>query len=178
MRPYFEYLKNLTDQQLTGVEVGVKKGENAVDILAHLDIKQLYLVDCWKAYGFQQATGPERKVGYMDQAVMDRWKAQVEVLFEGVPNVQIVEEESEKAALWFRTCKQRVDFVYIDAGHTFHSVLSDCHAWLGAVKAGGMIGGHDFNNEFTPEVKKAAFRFAEMYGKDLFIDGEDWWIHV
>ena len=37
-----------------------------------------------------------------------------------------------------------LDFVYIDADHSLDAVLADLSAWLPKVRAGGVIGGHDF----------------------------------
>ena len=38
-----------------------------------------------------------------------------------------------------------VDFVFIDAAHTYNEVHNDILAWLPKVKSGGFIGGHDYD---------------------------------
>ena len=38
-----------------------------------------------------------------------------------------------------------LDFVFIDAEHTFEAVVSDIRAWLPKVKHGGCIAGHDYS---------------------------------
>lgn len=38
-----------------------------------------------------------------------------------------------------------LDFVFIDAGHGYHSVLADIRAWKPKVKKGGWIMGHDYH---------------------------------
>ena len=50
---------------------------------------------------------------------------------------------------------EALDFVFIDAGHSYEDVLSDIRAWLPKVKAGGILAGHDYENERYPGVKKA-----------------------
>jgi hypothetical protein len=37
-----------------------------------------------------------------------------------------------------------LDFVYIDAQHSYISALQDCKAWWPAVKSGGFLSGHDY----------------------------------
>ncbi len=37
-----------------------------------------------------------------------------------------------------------IDFVYIDADHSYESVKNDINAWLPKVKIGGILAGHDY----------------------------------
>jgi hypothetical protein len=39
-----------------------------------------------------------------------------------------------------------LDFVYIDAGHTYESVKADLAAWIPKVRVGGIVSGHDYFN--------------------------------
>jgi cephalosporin hydroxylase len=39
-----------------------------------------------------------------------------------------------------------LDFVFIDANHTYEFVRKDIEAWLPKIKVGGYIGGHDYNS--------------------------------
>ncbi len=54
-RPFFKELQNKKD--IVGVEIGVMGGRNAEDILVHLDIKKLYLIDPWCNYGSMEGHG-------------------------------------------------------------------------------------------------------------------------
>jgi len=46
-----------------------------------------------------------------------------------------------------------IDFVFIDADHSYESVTKDINSWLPKIKKGGIISGHDY---FTsPGVKSA-----------------------
>lgn len=46
-----------------------------------------------------------------------------------------------------------LDFVFLDADHTYEGVKADILAWLPKVKPGGMLAGDDYN--YFPGVKKA-----------------------
>lgn len=75
------------------------------------------------------------------------------------PNVLILPSRGltwEIGANW----NGEIDLLFIDAGHTYEDVKRDIEAWVGHVKAGGIIIFHDYakNNEAHPlhfEVKRA-----------------------
>jgi hypothetical protein len=62
-----------------------------------------------------------------------------------------VREWSDKAAE--RYADASLDFVFIDAGHSYENAIADIRAWLPKVKPGGTIAGHDYTS--APGVKKA-----------------------
>jgi cephalosporin hydroxylase len=49
-----------------------------------------------------------------------------------------------------------LDFVFIDADHTFDSVTKDLNAWTRKVKIGSIISGHDWHHQ---PVRDAVFNF-------------------
>jgi predicted O-methyltransferase YrrM len=51
-----------------------------------------------------------------------------------------------------------VDFLFVDADHTYDGVTADLEAWYPHMKERGIIALHDYNNDFV-EVKRAAFVF-------------------
>jgi len=59
-----------------------------------------------------------------------------------------------------------LDFVFIDAGHTFECVKNDIMAWTPKLKGRGIISGHDINME---EVLKAVTELIPNF-KDTGID--------
>ena len=40
---------------------------------------------------------------------------------------------------------ESLDFIFIDAEHTYEGVKEDLNAWYSKIKQGGLISGHDFN---------------------------------
>lgn len=65
-----------------------------------------------------------------------------------------------------------LDFVFIDADHTYKSVLADIAAWAPKVREGGYITGHDCDHS---EVKKA---IVEFFGSDGYETAQDevWYV--
>lgn len=58
---------------------------------------------------------------------------------------------------------ESLDFVFIDADHSFPAVTTDINAWTPKVKRGGIIGGHDYDNKDS-EVKEAVDKAAKERG--------------
>ena len=115
------------------VEVGVRLGENAAAIYLR-NPKKLYLVDKWSL------THHSRNRKFIKV---------VKALFEEIKNVIIMEVWSKEAALKFE--KRSIDFIYIDAGHTYKDVKKDINNWFPKVKVGGFIAGDDYVNKKYPE---------------------------
>jgi len=44
---------------------------------------------------------------------------------------------------------QSLDFVFIDAKHTYEAVTKDIAAWRGKVRPGGIICGHDYSQDYA-----------------------------
>jgi glycosyl transferase family 25 len=57
---------------------------------------------------------------------------------------------------------QKLDFVFIDAGHCFDAVGRDLAAWWPKIGQGGLIAGHDYT--YGPEVKAAVDAFVAAHG--------------
>ena len=179
MRPYFRYINNqFKHTAITGVEVGVKRGDNAIQIVNGLPIlSQLYLVDRWEAYTKNIALITEQQAGYLNQRISDRWKQEAYHKLSRYPNITFLEMDSILAANYLIENNILVNFVYIDATHIYELVLKDCNAWLPVIKPNGVIGGHDFNNS-DAFVADASKDFAASIDKELLSEGEDWWIQL
>lgn len=65
-----------------------------------------------------------------------------------------------------------IDFLYIDANHSYPSIKKDLQLYLPKVKVGGVIGGHDYVEPWTGVIKAV----DEFIGKPdmVYIDGS--WI--
>jgi predicted O-methyltransferase YrrM len=61
-----------------------------------------------------------------------------------------------------------LDFVFLDADHSYNAVRADLTHWFPKVKLGGLFAGHDYTNTFAPGVARAVDDFfqgaAEVWG--------------
>ena len=70
-----------------------------------------------------------------------------------------------------------LDFVFIDAKHTYHDLYADLSLWESSVREGGIVAGHDFGHESYPGIEKAVREF--FLGKTINLeDGYVWWVQV
>jgi len=67
--------------------------------------------------------------------------------------LKIVPQNSVMAS--FDYAPKSLDFVFIDAGHTYREVRNDIIAWISKIKPQGIIAGHDYNSPSFPGVTKA-----------------------
>jgi hypothetical protein len=54
-----------------------------------------------------------------------------------------------------------LDFVFIDADHSYSAVLDDIQHWRSKVRSGGWLGGHDYNVHFPGVMKAVQHQFGK-----------------
>jgi len=75
----------------------------------------------------------------------------------------VVSTTADAARFW----TEPIDYLYIDADHSYASVVEDLQAWVPHVKPGGLIVGDDYNNPMFPGVKLAWDEFERQHGLTL-----------
>lgn len=122
------------------VEVGVYTGASCAFLARQLKARgapfDLYAVDLWDEVN--KLTDYDRQI---NKAVYDAFMARL-VADGTTTDVTIVKEESAKAAARFPD--HSLDFVFIDANHTYDHVIADIRAWKPKISPGGMLAGHDY----------------------------------
>jgi predicted O-methyltransferase YrrM len=66
----------------------------------------------------------------------------------------------DAAAAW----TDPIDWLYIDADHSYEGVRADLEWWVPHVTPGGLILGDDYGHRLFPGVRQAWDEFAEAYG--------------
>jgi hypothetical protein len=79
-------------------------------------------------------------------------------------NVRLIPSSTLDAAAWW---DQPIDYLYVDADHSYESVLADLLAWVPHVKPGGLILGDDYGSDMYPGVLTAWDEFECLYGLRL-----------
>ncbi len=164
------FVKNKHKHPLIVAEIGVCNGVNALAMVTHMKIGMLYLIDPYTLY-----TGGI-SVNYNSQAFQDNAYANSFLrllLFHRF--VTYVTRSSLFASTLFPD--KLFDYVYIDGNHTYEAVKEDCNAWWIKIKSRGVMGGHDYFENNTDEVKRAVDEFVLENKLKLTVTKDtDWWI--
>jgi GR25 family glycosyltransferase involved in LPS biosynthesis len=78
----------------------------------------------------------------------------------------VIKDTSENASNQFQ--HNSIDFIMLDAGHTYDSLKSDLNFWYHKVKPGGVISGDDYGGSFFPGVTRAADEFFYNQAKHVY----------
>ena len=72
-----------------------------------------------------------------------------------------------------------LDFVFLDADHSFESVWQDLSVWYPKVRIGGILAGHDFLDGELPEgnlgVESAVSMFQQIHQFELSTTNDPPW---
>lgn len=166
--PFYRYVASI-DRYSRYVEVGVYTGASCAFLARQLLERgakfELYAVDLWDQVNVE--TDYERQVGTpIWNEFIDRLRR--ENLMEVV---RILKKESAAAATDFEDGS--VDFVFIDANHSYEHVKADIQAWLPKVRQGGLLSGHDYGEPCG--VKQAV---DELLGDKVSLMGTCWYTFI
>jgi predicted O-methyltransferase YrrM len=143
-----------------GVEVGVKEGENLFFIAAQCPDLKITGVDAWE----QQLSEKEGE-NYASWNMGSKYDGVVNKA-KDYPNVTITRDYSVHAAKQFEDGS--LDFVFIDAQHTYDCLKADVAAWESKVKSDGVLMGHDIH---FPGVLKAV---KEVFPDYIELENKIW----
>lgn len=156
-----------------GVELGVNYGEFSRVILNHWKGSKLHLIDAWEK---------QDNLVYNDLCnnnTQDQYNECYRQTFNRFSNnkkVQIHKKYSTEALDSFED--QSLDFIYLDANHSFKATYEDLSNWSKKVKPNGLLSGHDYINCYAHNsvwfgCKYAVDKWAEENGFPVYTSWED-----
>jgi hypothetical protein len=161
----FEWLANTIKVNgfKVGAEIGCKEGKTTAHILSKCPWLKVYAVDLWS----DEVTSPHYK-GSDFQAM---WKGFVKNTWDYADRLEVIIENTWTAAAHFD--EGELDFVFIDADHSFHAVVYDIIFWQPKIRANGILCGHDIN---WPGVYAAVTNLIPHYR--ITKHDNVWWVRV
>ena len=152
-----------------GAEIGVAFGGHSEAMLSQTRIEKLYGVDSYR-----------HRAGYEDP--MNLPQSDFDILYERTKErlgafgdrFELIRAASHESV---GRIEGQLDFIYIDADHSYQGVWDDLCAWFAKVRTGGIIGGHDYDHSYFPGVRRAIDEFFRRFDWRIHTEGEGvWWV--
>lgn len=168
-------LSALPDGPVVGAEIGVFAGDLSARLLSRDDLT-LYMVDSWRGAGVDYTGDSGDFHAGLSQSKQDAYKAHAIAVtaFAGERAIVLAKPSVEAAAA---VPDGSLDFVFIDADHSYEGCSADIAAWLPKLKQGGVLSGHDYDNTDFPKfgVKRAVDEFASFHGCQITLGENFTW---
>lgn len=144
-------------QLFRGAEVGVYEAATSDYLLHCFSNLQMFCVDPYVDYSVHENDKTSSKMLECEtkaRNILSKYGERARLIKDySVPAAKTIENES-------------LDFVFIDAIHSFEAVTEDLNAWYPKVRRGGLISGHDFSWDGVQDAVEAfaaKFRHAAYY---------------
>lgn len=157
----------------TAVEVGTHQAVFASEFMARFR-GEITLVDPWEGFDIFPTFYPAFDESSRSRDVdFEIAKSAMEPFIE---RVKFWRMASESAAVQIED--ESVGIVYIDALHSYESVIKDISLWFPKVRKGGIISGHDFHQDLIGVVQAVMeFAFQNNFEIQLTTDQmPSWWM--
>lgn len=179
-----------TRDQLSGVEVGVHRGETSAALLRTFPRLFLVMVDPWDTYNSEHAywksgDGCSRlsaKEQAANRVAAERATSFAETRRKIMVATSVAAAKS-LAGVADRRGEQsdgRFDFVFIDGDHTYEAVRDDIAAWWQLLAHGGLLCGHDIDHPRDRRgvwgVRRAVEEHSRLVEMPFEVSGNCWWM--
>jgi len=159
--------------RIRGAEIGVWRGQTSAYLLEHVNLLTLYMVDPY-IKEIHNATGRNRFENQVAYTLA--WRHAQAVVADYAGRAFQILQTSVDAAKEFDD--YALDFVFIDAGHTYEDTRQDITTWTPKVKPDGIVAGHDYNGKMDRE-GRAGVKLAvdEFFGfSNVTSQNRVWWV--
>jgi SAM-dependent methyltransferase len=147
------------------VEVGCWLGKSIIAFseLARHSGKQIeiHAVDTFRGVPDCARVPPEIKARINEKGIAELFRANLHAC--GANNITVHVHESVAASKEFTDSS--LDACFIDADHSYVAVKADIEAWLRKVKSGGILAGHDIDEEGVTKAVNELLPDVETVGR-------------
>ncbi len=154
MKSKYDLIKHFAELGFTtGAEIGVSMGHLSEAMFKAIPNLKLYCVDVWMSYdGNRWAASQRRNDKYYRRACQKL----------APYNSELIKDTSMNAVR--RIPDGSLDFVYIDANHSYDYVMEDLINWTKKVRKGGIVSGDDYYNFRGAGVVGAVDDYTKAHG--------------
>jgi len=157
-----------------GLETGIEKGKNAVVMFENIPNLKLYGLDAYKRHPQASYIHDAEKRNW-DDRYLQAVRQQCYKRMQG-RNCVMIEKFSEDGIGDVED--NSLDFVYLDADHSYDFVMQDIILWGRKLKKGGIMSGHDYyddsdSSKRRARVMQAVNDYTNVHDIKFYITGED-----
>src|SRR3990167_557110 len=158
---------------MKGLEVGIEKGKNAVTMYENIPNLHLIGVDPWKQHTYASYAKDAAKRDWSYER-LQQWKQQTLARMKG-RDYETIEAFSEEAAL--QVPDNSLDFVYLDADHSYDGMMLDIILWGRKIRKGGILSGHDYYPDKSENMRRSKITHAiddytRVHGIKFYVTSE------
>ena len=153
----------------TYAELGVRGGMMSLEILKRCKPEMLHLIDCWEEqtegdYTLDSDNVPQSRQDEIFEIVKKRFQKAVDAGRCAIHRMYTTDAINLFEDDYF-------DWIYIDADHSYKSVITDLRLYAPKVKADGYILGHDY-------VPRPGMKYGVIEAVEDFCKEQDWVLHA
>lgn len=157
-----------------GLETGIEKGKNAVVMFENIPNLKLYGLDSYKRhpqasyiYDAEKRNWDDKYLQAVRKQCYERMKGRNCVMIEKFSEYGIKDVEDNS-----------LDFVYLDADHSYDFVMQDIILWGRKLRKGGIMSGHDYyvdkkKLDRRVKVTQAINDYTNVHGIKFYITSEN-----
>lgn len=156
-------VKELVKPGLVGAEVGVYRGGFSRTIFDTCKPSKLFLIDAWESYkAYEKDSLCHTNQDDNMQATKHNFSSEIRS-----GKAEVIKGYSSMVA---KEWNAPLDFLYLDANHSFEFVLEDLIAWSKHINPGGVLMCHDFTETSAGAIAmnfgvvRAVNEFCEKFG--------------
>lgn len=171
LQSFIDLIRGLKTENLRGAEIGVASGDTSRALLERFPKLRLQMIDSWSTYGeshpyFISGDGCAKLTAeQQSQRAMQAAQAT------GFASKRRTILALDSGAAADRVEKESLDFLFVDADHTYQGLRADLQAWWPRVRPGGVMFGKDYGGVRDRlglfGVSQAVDEFADRYGQSV-----------
>lgn len=155
-----QFEASFPDGPKRGAEIGVLAGRTSAKLLEAFPALLLYMVDPWNG-----VATPDRAGAIGTQASLNLARHHTKQ-FAG--RCVLMQTTSVEAAQ--RLDDESLDFVFIDADHSYGAVCEDIAAWAPKVRKRGILCGHDYSSVLAGGRPNGVQRAVDEYAASIEVE--------
>lgn len=162
---FYEWIVDYFPNGSRFVEVGVGTGKSAGYLaVTIINSNKTIKLDCVDCFDMKDIPNQDLTKQFRDNLspVWDKLE------------ISIIQNFSVEASKSFQD--KSLDFVFIDADHSYNAVTADINSWLPKLKNTGILAGHDYTEEYKNSVVPAVNDFFGKLNVPIHTNGSCWYV--